>query len=148
MNDKSMRDGRREVIKGLTQSIEGEAAASTAGTGSFSATVAMDLLSRGARRIEISSRDEAEQYDMRHRFADERFRHFSSTHKAVHPGGDQCHRRQVERFAVLASQAWIPLHRPCTDDTGSEPLYTSSWTDDLFDPDPPDTIAEVVYPCQ
>lgn len=84
--------------------------------------------------------------------------------------GDHFHRRKVERFTVLSGRARISLRKlfsheavdvdvtgdePVAVDmptmwahritnTGSGPLYTSFWTNDLFDPDNPDTIAEVV----
>ncbi|MCC2594336.1 hypothetical protein LKO27_13065 [Tessaracoccus sp. OS52] len=84
--------------------------------------------------------------------------------------GDHYHRRKVERFTVLAGAARISLRRLFSDEvlhfdvtgaapvavdmptmwahritnTGSGELYTSFWTDDLFDPSRPDTITEVV----
>lgn len=84
--------------------------------------------------------------------------------------GDHFHRRKIERFTVLAGQARISLRRLFTDEvldfevngeepvaidmptmwthkitnTGNEALYTSFWTNDLFNPAAPDTIAEVV----
>ncbi|HZK04752.1 MAG TPA: NAD-dependent epimerase/dehydratase family protein [Actinomycetaceae bacterium] len=94
---------------------------------------------------------------------------FSTTVPGV-TRGDHFHRRKIERFTVLSGQARISLRRLFTDqvfhfdvdgeapvavdmptmwthsitNTGVEPLYTSFWTDDLFDPQNPDTIAEVV----
>lgn len=94
---------------------------------------------------------------------------FSTTEPSV-SRGDHFHRRKVERFTVLAGEARISLRRLFTNDvrhfdvTGEEPvaidmptswahkitntgegtLYTSFWTNDIFDPDNPDTIAEVV----
>ena len=84
--------------------------------------------------------------------------------------GDHFHRRKVERFAVLAGRGRISMRRCLSDEsfsfdidgdapvaidmptlwahnitnTGSEPLYTLFWTDDLFDPTSPDTIPEAV----
>lgn len=84
--------------------------------------------------------------------------------------GDHFHRRKIERFTVLQGQARISLRRLFTDEvvsfdvSGDEPgavdmptmwahnitnigddvLYTSFWTNDIFDPQKPDTIAEVV----
>ncbi|HCS61365.1 MAG TPA: capsular biosynthesis protein [Microbacterium sp.] len=84
--------------------------------------------------------------------------------------GDHFHRRKVERFTVLAGRGTISLRKLFTDrvydfavdgdqpaavdmptgwahkiaNTGSEMLYTSFWTNDLFDPKHPDTIAEAV----
>ena len=84
--------------------------------------------------------------------------------------GDHYHRRKVERFTVLAGTATISLRRLFTDEvfdfevTGDEPvaidmptgwahkitntgdgdLYTSFWTNDIFDPGNPDTIPEAV----
>lgn len=96
---------------------------------------------------------------------------FSTTAPGV-TRGDHFHRRKVERFTVLAGQARISLRRLFTDEvlnfyvdadtpmavdmptmwahnitnTGEELLYTSFWTDDLFDPAAPDTIPELVRP--
>ena len=84
--------------------------------------------------------------------------------------GDHFHRRKVERFTVLAGEGTIALRRLFTEEvfefhvTGDEPmaidmptmwthkitntgdqaLYTSFWTNDIFNPDNPDTIAEEV----
>ncbi|MHA6509057.1 polysaccharide biosynthesis C-terminal domain-containing protein [Tessaracoccus sp. Y1736] len=84
--------------------------------------------------------------------------------------GDHYHRRKVERFTVLAGQARISLRRVFTSEvfdldvdgdhpvavdmptmwthmitnTGVEPLYTAFWTNDLFNPNAPDTIQEPV----
>ena len=94
---------------------------------------------------------------------------FSTTVPGV-TRGDHFHRRKIERFTVLAGQGTIALRRLFTDKvykfdvTGDEPkaidmptmwthsitnsgdqvLYTSFWTNDIFDPDNPDTIAERV----
>ena len=48
----------------------------TGGTGSFGSTMARHLLDRGARQINIFSRDEAKQDEMRRRFNDDRLRFF------------------------------------------------------------------------
>lgn len=48
----------------------------TGGTGSFGSTMARHLLSRGVGRVNILSRDEAKQDDMRRRLADSRLRFF------------------------------------------------------------------------
>lgn len=84
--------------------------------------------------------------------------------------GDHFHRRKIERFTVLSGTAVIGLRRLFTDDvflfevtgdrpvavdmptmwahnitnTGTDMLYTSFWTNDIFDPNNPDTIAEAV----
>ena len=84
--------------------------------------------------------------------------------------GDHFHRRKIERFTVLAGQGTTELRRLFThkvykfEVTGDEPmaidmptmwthnitnsgdqvLYTSFWTNDIFDPNNPDTIAEEV----
>ncbi|QCR20812.1 polysaccharide biosynthesis C-terminal domain-containing protein [Agrococcus sp. SGAir0287] len=84
--------------------------------------------------------------------------------------GDHFHRRKFERFAVVSGRAVIRLRRILTTDVveipvdgdapvavdmptlwshsienvGDVPLHTSFWTDDLFDPTRPDTIAEPV----
>lgn len=94
---------------------------------------------------------------------------FSTTAPGI-SRGDHFHRRKIERFTVLAGEAKISLRRLFTDEvfhfevngeqpvaidmpamwahsitnTGTETLYTSFWTDDLFNPAAPDTIAEVV----
>ena len=94
---------------------------------------------------------------------------FSTTEPGVRRG-DHFHRRKVERFTVLAGAATISLRRLFDDrvldipvdgdrpvavdmptgwahsitNTGDETLYTSFWTNDLFDPERPDTIAEAV----
>ncbi len=85
--------------------------------------------------------------------------------------GDHFHRRKVERFTVLSGVAVISLRKLFTEEVfefevsgdepaavdmptmwshkitniGSEILYTSFWTNDIFDPDAPDTIAEAVH---
>ena len=48
----------------------------TGGTGSFGSTMAVNLLDKGVRQINIFSRDEAKQDEMRRRFNDERLRFF------------------------------------------------------------------------
>lgn len=48
----------------------------TGGTGSFGSTMADNLLEKGVRKINIFSRDEAKQDEMRRRFNDERLRFF------------------------------------------------------------------------
>lgn len=84
--------------------------------------------------------------------------------------GDHFHRRKIERFTVLAGHGSIRLRRLFTDkvfefevrgdepvavdmptiwthnitNTGDDVLYTSFWTNDIFNPDDPDTIAERV----
>ncbi len=84
--------------------------------------------------------------------------------------GDHYHRRKIERFTVLQGRARISLRRLFTDEVfsfevsgeapgaidmptmwahnitniGDEMLYTSFWTNDIFNPQNPDTIAEVV----
>lgn len=94
---------------------------------------------------------------------------FSTTVPGV-SRGDHYHRRKIERFTVLSGFATISLRRLFTDrvyefavdgespaavdmptgwahkitNTGSDPLYTSFWTNDLFDPQNPDTFSEAV----
>lgn len=94
---------------------------------------------------------------------------FSTTEPGI-SRGDHFHRRKVERFTVLDGEATISLRRLFTGEvfefsvtgeepvavdiptmwahkivnTGSRTLHTSFWTNDLFDPDNPDTIAELV----
>lgn len=94
---------------------------------------------------------------------------FSTTVPGV-TRGDHFHRRKIERFTVLQGQARISLRRLFSDEVisfdvsgdepgavdmptmwahnitnvGTETLYTSFWTNDIFDPQNPDTIAEVV----
>lgn len=94
---------------------------------------------------------------------------FSTTVPGV-TRGDHFHRRKIERFTVLQGQARISLRRLYSEEvvsfeiSGDEPaavdmptmwahnitnigkdvLYTSFWTNDIFDPANPDTIAEAV----
>ena len=94
---------------------------------------------------------------------------FSTTVPGV-TRGDHFHRRKVERFTVLAGEATISLRRVFSDETarfhvtgdrpvavdmptgwahnitntGDDLLYTSFWTDDIFDATRPDTIPEAV----
>lgn len=94
---------------------------------------------------------------------------FSTTVPGV-TRGDHFHRRKIERFTVLQGQARISLRRLHTDEVlsfdvsgdvpgavdmptlwahnitniGDEVLYTSFWTNDIFNAENPDTIAEVV----
>ncbi|MDR0848359.1 MAG: NAD-dependent epimerase/dehydratase family protein [Propionibacteriaceae bacterium] len=94
---------------------------------------------------------------------------FSTTEPGV-TRGDHFHRRKVERFVVLAGEAHMRLRKVLTSEvldlealgqtpvavdmptgwthnitnTGSEVLYTAFWTDDLYDPDRPDTVMEKV----
>lgn len=92
---------------------------------------------------------------------------FSTTVPGV-TRGDHFHRRKIERFTVLSGEAVISLRKMFTDqtyrfsvsgeapaavdmptgwshnitNTGSDILYTSFWTNDIFNPHNPDTIAE------
>lgn len=94
---------------------------------------------------------------------------FSTTMPGV-TRGDHFHRRKLERFTVVQGRGRISLRRLFTDEVisfdisgehpravdmptmwthnitniGNELLYTSFWTNDIFDPENPDTIAEVV----
>lgn len=94
---------------------------------------------------------------------------FSTTAPGV-TRGDHFHRRKVERFTVLEGRATISLRRLFTDkvygfdvsgsepaavdiptmwahrltNTGSKTLFTSFWTNDLYDSASPDTIGEEV----
>lgn len=94
---------------------------------------------------------------------------FSTTVPGV-TRGDHFHRRKVERFTVLAGQGTIALRRLFTGrilrfhvkgdepmavdmptmwshnitNTGDKLMYTSFWTNDIFTPSHPDTIAEAV----
>jgi UDP-2-acetamido-2,6-beta-L-arabino-hexul-4-ose reductase len=94
---------------------------------------------------------------------------FSTTAPAI-SRGDHFHRRKIERFTVLSGSAVISLRKLFTDEVvefrvnGDEPvavdmptmwshkitnvgadmLYTSFWTNDIFNPEDPDTIAEAV----
>ena len=95
---------------------------------------------------------------------------FSTTEPGI-SRGDHFHRRKIERFTVLSGTATIALRKLFTDDvyefevtgdkpvavdmptmwshkitnTGSDVLYTSFWSNDIFDPLAPDTIAEAVH---
>lgn len=94
---------------------------------------------------------------------------FSTTAPGV-TRGDHYHRRKIERFTVLQGRARISLRRLYSDEVisfevsgdapaavdmptmwahnitniGDDALYTSFWTNDIFDPENPDTIAEAV----
>jgi UDP-N-acetylglucosamine 4,6-dehydratase/5-epimerase len=56
--------------------MTGATVAITGGTGSFGTTMAEHLLTRGVDKVQILSRDEAKQDDMRKRFSDSRLRFF------------------------------------------------------------------------
>ncbi|PWC04449.1 NAD-dependent epimerase/dehydratase family protein [Agromyces badenianii] len=94
---------------------------------------------------------------------------FSTTVPGV-SRGDHFHRRKIERFTVLSGTAVIALRRVLTDEvlefrvsgaqpvaidmptlwshkitnTGDDDLFTSFWSNEIFDPETPDTIAEAV----
>ncbi len=94
---------------------------------------------------------------------------FSTTASGI-TRGQHYHRRKVERFTVLSGEAIIALRRLFTDQvyefriSGDEPasvdmptmwshkitnvgeslLYTSFWSNELFDPEHPDTVPEPV----
>ncbi len=94
---------------------------------------------------------------------------FSTTAPGI-SRGDHFHRRKIERFTVLAGRAVMRLRKVLGDEviefevTGDEPvavdmptmwshvienigdevLYTSFWTNDIFNPAAPDTIPEAV----
>ena len=59
-----------------TGDVTGKTVAITGGTGSFGSTMARHLLSRGAERVHVFSRDEAKQDQMRRTFNEERLRFF------------------------------------------------------------------------
>ncbi|GFK17733.1 polysaccharide biosynthesis protein [Corynebacterium glutamicum] len=63
-------------MKNLEQNFENAIFAITGGTGSFGSTMAKHLLDSGVQQINIFSRDEAKQEEMRRKFADERLRFF------------------------------------------------------------------------
>jgi UDP-2-acetamido-2,6-beta-L-arabino-hexul-4-ose reductase len=94
---------------------------------------------------------------------------FSTTASGV-TRGDHFHRRKVERFVVLSGEALISLRRlfrsevheirvsgeqPTLVDmptmwahnitnVGNSDLFTSFWSNEIFDPENPDTVAEAV----
>jgi len=94
---------------------------------------------------------------------------FSTTEPGI-SRGDHFHRRKIERFTVLSGKATISLRKVFTDEvvefevtgddpvavdmptmwshkivnTGASTLFTSFWTNDIFNPESPDTIAEAV----
>jgi len=94
---------------------------------------------------------------------------FSTTEPGI-SRGDHFHRRKIERFTVLSGTATISLRKVFSDEvvefevsgdnpvaidmptmwshkitnTGANTLFTSFWTNDIFNPDFPDTIAEAV----
>ena len=57
-------------------SMENSVVTITGGTGSFGSTMAKHLLTKGVEQVNIFSRDEAKQDEMRRRFSDERMRFF------------------------------------------------------------------------
>jgi UDP-glucose 4-epimerase len=59
-----------------TEQMSGASVAITGGTGSFGSTMVQHLLSKGVGTVNILSRDEAKQDDMRRRFGDSRLRFF------------------------------------------------------------------------
>lgn len=63
-------------MKNLEQNFENAIVTITGGTGSFGSTMAKHLLDSGVQQINIFSRDEAKQEEMRRKFADERLRFF------------------------------------------------------------------------
>lgn len=96
-----------------------------------------------------------------------------SSHSTTAPGvtrGEHFHLRKVERFTVIEGEATIAMRRVLTDETlkfevrgdapvsidmptmwshnitntGDSALHTLFWTNDLFDPDHPDTFPEAV----
>lgn len=95
---------------------------------------------------------------------------FVSTTRPGITRGEHFHLRKIERFVVLAGRARISLRRMLTDDavrvdvdgrdpvaidmptmwahnitnTGDQELVTLFWTNELFDPDHPDTYPEPV----
>src|SRR6478735_4049196 len=60
----------------VTDSIQDSTVGITGGTGSFGSTMVEHLLARGVAHVNILSRDEAKQDDMRRRFDDSRLRFF------------------------------------------------------------------------
>lgn len=99
--------------------------------------------------------------------------HGQTSFSTTEPGvvrGRHFHRRKIERFVVLSGEAEISMRRLFTDEVlrfrvsgespkaldmptlwthditnvGDSPLYTMFWTNDIFDPLNPDTIAEEV----
>ena len=94
---------------------------------------------------------------------------FSTTEPGI-SRGDHFHRRKIERFTVLAGTATISLRKLFSDEvyefevtgekpvavdmptmwthkitnTGADTLYTSFWTNEIFNPIAPDTIPEPV----
>jgi UDP-2-acetamido-2,6-beta-L-arabino-hexul-4-ose reductase len=94
---------------------------------------------------------------------------FSTTEPGI-SRGDHFHRRKIERFTVLAGTATISLRKLFSNEvyefqvtgekpvavdmptmwthkitnTGADTLYTSFWTNEIFNPIAPDTISEPV----
>ena len=95
---------------------------------------------------------------------------FISSTKPGVTRGNHYPRRKVERFVVVEGEATIALRRLFTDDvvifevsgdapvavdmptmhthnitnTGEDALLTVFWADEIFDPERPDTFAEIV----
>lgn len=64
-------------MNGINQNrLDGAVVTITGGTGSFGKTMARHLLSNGIKQVNIFSRDEAKQDEMRRQFSDERLRFF------------------------------------------------------------------------
>src|SRR5664279_2649193 len=60
----------------ITEAMSGASVGITGGTGSFGSTMVEHLLTRGVGTVNILSRDETKQDDMRRRFGDSRLRFF------------------------------------------------------------------------
>lgn len=63
-------------MQSLSNLISDSTVTITGGTGSFGSTMARHLLERGVKQINVFSRDEAKQDEMRRKFSDERLRFF------------------------------------------------------------------------
>ena len=101
----------------------GTVIAITGGTGSFGSTMAERLLARGAAQVNVLSRDEAKQDDMRRKFGDDRLRFFlgdvrdaSSVHDAF-VGAD--HVFHAAALKQVPSCEFFPEQAVATNVTGS-----------------------------
>lgn len=101
----------------------GAVVAITGGTGSFGSTMAERLLLRGAAQVNVLSRDEAKQDDMRRRFGDDRLRFFlgdvrdaASVHDAF-VGAD--HVFHAAALKQVPSCEFFPEQAVATNVTGS-----------------------------
>lgn len=112
------------------RSLEDSVVAITGGTGSFGSTMARDLLKRGVRQVNIFSRDEAKQDDMRRRFADERLRFFLGDVRDAASVGPALRGADFVFHAAALKQVpsceFFPQQAVLTNVTGSDNVITQA----------------------